>query len=160
MKKSLLILLLLSYATTNIVAASININIVTGINPTEIKYNLFYKDNKIEDKTKDFKIYTTPLNEDGKTDSFFIKATCNLNCCKSISVKINPGMFKAVKKDKKNYNNTKITPEVVYVLQNDILYQGFNEDKIVSEFYLKWKGNQEIPSGEYESNIFIQYSIK
>lgn len=157
MKKIIFLFIAFSCVLTNIYASSIDITVLETFSPTNISYILF-ENNNLKQHTSSSKSNT--LNENGITNSFSIKAFCNLNSDKSIIVNIIPGSFKAIENTQGISRTTKITPEVIYTHKECILKAGLNENTSVLDFYLKWNGDKEIPSGEYESNVLILYSIK
>ncbi len=159
MNKKFYIIIMIILSMNALFANKKEVKLITTITPTDIKYGLYYQTTEIENKTKKFEIRTTPLTENGKTDSFYIVATSNLNSDKALKIKINPGEFKKVKA-KQAVSNTKIRPVAIFVFTNNILKAGTHNNEKIAEFYLKWNGNPKLAAGEYLSNVKINYSIK
>jgi len=159
MNKKFYILIIIVLSMNSLFANKKEVKLITTITPTDIEYGLYYQTTEIVNKTKNFEIQTTPLTENGKTDSFYIVATSNLNSDKALKIKINPGEFKKVNA-KQATSNTKIRPIAIFVFTNNILHAGQHNNEKIAEFYLKWNGDSNLAAGEYLSNVKINYSIK
>ncbi len=158
MKKILILIIVFTFTISSIYSKASDVSLVATIPETEVSYNLFYEDDLIADKTKEYEILVAPLTENGQTGDFTIKVNSNLNKNKSVKIVINPQKFKKTK-NSKGVNNTQIRPDVSYKINNGILYAGLNTNIVVTKFFLYWSGDPNLPSGEYESNVIIEYKI-
>lgn len=158
MKKLLLVIVLL-ISFTSIYAKSAQVELQTNVEEREVSYNLYYINEKIEDNINDYVIEVNPLNEDGQTDYFSIIASGNKNNDLSVSVEVVPQSFKTILNGNKTFDSN-ITPLVNTEYKLDIFPAGNNDNLLVNKFYLNWSGNENLPAGEYKSNIFITYTIE
>ncbi|MCY1151706.1 MAG: hypothetical protein OWP43_04695 [Sphaerochaetaceae bacterium] len=159
------ILSLLIWATLGSIflySSSIDINLNTNVPTTFATYNLYYQDELVTNDSADFEIETNPISEDGNTESFYIIATSNLNSEKIISLKIVTNPFYKISNISSNGKQTssKVQPVVIFISKDYLLEPGYNKDKTVAQFYLKWIGKSNLDSGDYQSNVIINYSIE
>jgi hypothetical protein len=145
-----------------IYASSIDINLNTAVPSIFATYNLYYQDELITNDSADFEIETNPITEDGHTESFYIIATSNLNLEKIISIKIITTPFYNISNTSNNgeQKSSNIQPETIFVTRDYILEPGYNNEKTIAEFYLQWNGKSNLDSGDYQSNVIINYSLE
>ena len=159
MKKILTILALVTIAITSISAKSAQVQLNTSVSSTPVSYELYYNNDKIADNTTEYGIeISRSLTEGGDTQDFTIKASSNLNNNLGVSVEIIPESFKTTLNGSTEYNSN-IIPSVNTSHSVSTLYAGINTDKLVNKFKLAWGGNQNLPAGDYVSNVTINYSI-
>lgn len=158
--KKISIILLFSFCTLNsIFASSANVQLTTTIEDTNIIYQLYYDDNHRLISGDTNEIIVDSITTDGQTEDFYINATYNKNKGARISVDINAGPFKTTINGNEEFNSN-IIPDVFYYHSNKTkLDAGKHKDKTVFKFYFYWSGNSELPSGNYISNVVINYSI-
>lgn len=143
-------------------SSSIDINLNTNVPTTFATYNLYYQDELITNDSANFEIETNPISEDGHTESFYIIATSNLNLEKIISLKIvtNPFYNISNTSNDREQESSNVQPETIFVTRDYILEPGYNNEKTVAEFYFQWNGKSNLDSGDYQSNVVINYSIE
>jgi uncharacterized protein YxeA len=158
MKKILTLFIIGAIVMTSIFTKSAQIQLVNTIKETPVSYNLYYKNEYILDKTV-YSITVDSLAKDGETDKFEVTATSNMNKPLSINVKIDPKPFKTTLNGNKPYNSG-IVPQVEQDTKLIKLEAGKHENKLVNSFKLFWFGTEDLPAGDYVSNIKIEYTIK
>jgi len=159
MKKLLTILTLSAIALTSVFAKSAEVQLVTAIDETPVSYELAYAGDLLADGIEEYSILVAPLTEDGKTEEFTVHATSNMNNDMSVSVEVKPESFITFLNGDEKFDS-KITPKVNTNSQIDILEAGKHVSLLVNEFFLSWSGNEDLPAGDYESNVRIEYSIQ
>ena len=159
MKKLLTILTLSAIALTSVFAKSAEVQLVTAIDETPVSYELAYAGDILADGLEEYSILVSPLTEDGKTQEFTVHATSNMNNDMSVSVDVKPESFITYLNGDELFDS-EITPKVNTNSQIDILEAGKHVNLLVNEFFLSWSGNEDLPAGDYESNVRIEYSIQ
>ena len=137
-------------------SAMIQLN--TSINETEVSYYLDYDSIFIEDETDLFEIQVDALTSDGKTNDFHVWATSNKNNDKSVEVVVTPGEFLTTLNTDEVYHSG-ITPSVTTDVSVTTLTAGKHAGLLVNQFYLWWVGNPDLPAGNYQSDVQINYSV-
>lgn len=169
MKKLLSILTLSVFTISSLFAVAVvtpnngksaQVQLTTTIDQTQVTYNLSYINEVLEDGITEYKIDVAPLTQDGKTDFFSVHATSNMNSDLAVSVKVFPDKFRTQLNNGKNPYNSQITPEVTYDTQISTLTAGKHTNYLVNKFYLSWKGDADLPAGDYVSDVKIKYSVK
>lgn len=160
MKKLLTILTISAIAMASLLAKSADVQLTTTIDETEVTYELSYVNEVLVDGIKEYKIAVAPLTEDGKTDFFSVYANSNMNKDLSVSVKVFPDKFRTSLNNGQNPYNSQITPEVKYDTVINTILAGKHTNYLVNKFYLSWKGDANLPAGDYVSDVRIEYTIK
>ncbi len=161
MKKLLTILALAAIVSTSIFAKSAQVQLNTSIEETEVSYQLAYGDVELEDGIETYDIdIDAPLTEDGKTDLFTVYASSNKNSDMSVSVKVSPESFKTTLNNGTESYDSEITPSVNTYTSLETIAAGLHSNLLVNEFNMSWSGNEELPAGDYVSNVKIEYTIK
>ncbi len=162
MKKKIFFSLIWAISSISVYSSSIDINLNTNVPSTYATYNLYYQEELIANETTDFSIETTSITESGQTESFSIVATSNLNSKRTIFIEIITNPFYNISNTSlsEEQANSKIQPEAIFISKDYILEPGYNKDKKVSEFYLQWNGNSNLDSGDYQSNVIINYYLE
>jgi len=160
MKKLLTILTISAIALTSLVAKSAQVQLINTIDETPVSYELSYAGDILSDGIEEYSILVAPLTEDGKTKDFAVHATSNMNSDMAIRVAVSPQSFKTTLNDGSEAFDSKITPSVNTSTQIDTLLAGKHVSLLVNEFNLSWSSNSDLPAGDYESNVKIEYSIQ
>ncbi|NCD06942.1 MAG: hypothetical protein EOL97_12550 [Spirochaetia bacterium] len=160
MRKLLTILTISAIAMTSLLAKSAKVQLTSTIDETEVTYELSYINEVLVDGIKEYKIAVNPLTEDGKTDFFSVHATSNMNSDLAVSVKVFPDKFRTALNNGQNPYNSKITPKVTYDTEINTITAGKHTNYLVNKFYLSWKGDADLPAGDYVSDVKIKYTIK
>ena len=160
MKKLLTILTLSAIALTSVFAKSAQVQLVTNIAETPVSYELAYAGDIIADGIEEYNILVAPLTENGQTRDFTVHATSNMNSDMAVSVNVSPETFKTTLNDGRDNFDSKILPQVNTINKLDTLTAGKHVSLLVNKFNLSWSGNSELPAGDYESNVRIEYTIQ
>jgi len=160
MKKLLTILTLSAIALTSVFAKSAQVQLVTNIAETPVSYELAYAGDIIADGIEEYNILVAPLTENGQTQDFTVHATSNMNSDMAVSVNVSPETFKTTLNDGRDNFDSKILPQVNTINKLDTLTAGKHVSLLVNKFNLSWSGNSELPAGDYESNVRIEYTIQ
>jgi len=160
MKKLLTILTLSAIALTSVFAKSAQVQLVTNIAETPVSYELAYAGDIIADGIEEYNILVAPLTENGQTRDFTVHATSNMNSDMAVSVNVSPETFKTTLNDGRDNFDSKILPQVNTINKLDTLTAGKHVILLVNKFNLSWSGNSELPAGDYESNVRIEYTIQ
>ena len=160
MKKLLTILTLSAIALTSVFAKSAQVQLVTNIAETPVSYELAYAGDIIADGIEEYNILVAPLTENGQTRDFTVHATSNMNSDMAVSVNVSPETFKTTLNDGRDNFDSKILPQVNTINKLDTLTAGKHVSLLVNKFNLSWSGNKELPAGDYESNVRIEYTIQ
>ncbi len=145
-----------SVKVSNGKSAIIQLN--TTIDETEVSYYLDYNSVFIEDGTDLFEIKVDALTSDGKTNDFHVWASSNKNNDMSVEVVVTPGEFITTLNTDETYYSG-ITPSVKTDVSITTLKAGKNSGLLVNQFYLWWVGNPDLPAGNYQSDVLINYSV-
>jgi hypothetical protein len=109
----------------NLYSASLDINLSTAVPSTEVTYHLYYVDKHITNLTTDNPIEIEPITEDGKTESFYVKATSNLNSNKTVFIRVVPKTFYKIDSnddlDIKSYSG--VEPRAIFKKMNRFYIQ-------------------------------------
>lgn len=160
MKKTLTIITLFTLVIASVFAKSIDVDLNSKINETEVTYKLVYNDNIIEDGTTSYDInILSPLTERGNTNPFLIYATSNMNKNLAIEVNVKPESFKTTINNGSKVVDSNIVPSVWTPFSYRYLPAGKNSDIIIHVFILLWNGDPSLVAGNYISNVKIEYSI-
>jgi hypothetical protein len=138
---------------------SADVQLVTEIEETAVSYQLAYEGTVIEDQTTDKDIAVAPITADGSTGNFTVIASSNLNNDLTVTVNVLPESFVTTLNGGTENFDSKITPKVNTDTKINILTAGKHVDLLVNKFNLSWKGNANLPAGDYVSNVKITYSI-
>jgi len=84
----------------------------------------------------------------------------NMNSDMAVSVRVAPETFKTTLNDGRDNFDSKILPQVNTINKLDTLTAGKHVSLLVNKFNLSWSGNKELPAGDYESNVRIEYTIQ
>ena len=160
MKKLLTILTLSAIALTSVFAKSAQVQLVTNIAETPVSYELAYAGDIIADGIEEYNILVAPLTENGQTQDFTVHATSNMNSDMAVSVNVSPETFKTTLNDGRDNFDSKILPQVNTINKLDTLTAGKHVSLLVNKFNLSWIGNSDLPAGDYESNVRIEYTIQ
>ena len=160
MKKLLTILTLAAIAVTSMSAKSAQVQLNTSIEETPVSYELAYGSDVVADGIEEYSILVSPLTEDGKTDFFTIKASSNMNKDLGVKVSVTPTSFQTTLNDGKDAFDSKITPRVNTTTNLSSISAGLHKNILVNQFNMTWSGNEELPAGNYVSNVKIEYTIK
>jgi len=158
MKKLFSLLFISIFIISNIFAKSAQVELITNIPDTEITYQLYYNDELLAENEQKV-ISVNPLTEDGETLDFTILATYNKRKGDTLSVTITPTSFKATVGS--SVYDSEITPNVIYDSSNKTkLDSGRHVDKKIFGFHFEWEGDENLPAGNYASDIAINYTIE
>ncbi|MGD1819845.1 MAG: hypothetical protein ACPKOI_08215 [Pleomorphochaeta sp.] len=138
---------------------SADVQLVTEIEETAVSYQLAYEGTVIADQTTDKDIAVAPITADGSTGNFTVIASSNLNNDLTVTVNVVPESFVTTLNGGTENFDSKITPKVNTDTKINILTAGKHVDLLVNKFNLSWKGNADLPAGDYVSNVKITYSI-
>ncbi len=161
MKKLFTILALVSIAMTSIVAKSAQVQLTTVISEVEATYELYYNNDKIDNLTTEYVIdIEDALSDGGATEDFTVLASSNKNDDMSVEVVVAPESFKTTLNEGTEDYDSEITPTVNTELAISTLTAGLHTDYLVNQFNLSWDGNDQLPAGDYVSNVTISYTIE
>ena len=146
--------------SSEIIGQSADVQLKTNIAETPVSYQLAYNDEVIADGIESYEIGVQPLTEDGFTKEFTVVATSNLNSDLKVNVDVTPYSFKTTLNNGNDNYDSKITPKVNTSTDITTLTAGKHVGLLVNQFNLSWKGNSELPAGDYVSNVKIEYSIQ
>ena len=138
---------------------SADVQLVTKIAETAVSYELAYEGTVIADQTTDKDIAVAPITADGSTGNFTVIASSNLNNDLTVTVNVVPESFVTTLNGGTENFDSKITPKVNTDTKVNILTAGKHVNLLVNKFNLSWKGNADLPAGDYVSNVKITYSI-
>ncbi|MDC7238454.1 MAG: hypothetical protein PQJ45_11865 [Sphaerochaetaceae bacterium] len=160
MKKLFTILVLVSIAMTSIVAKSAQVQLTTVISESELTYELYYNNSEIADSTTEYVInIADSLSTGGETEDFTVLASSNKNSDMSVEVVVTPESFKTTLNNGNDTHDSEITPTVNTTVEISTLTAGLHTDYLVNKFNLSWDGNDQLPAGNYVSNVTISYTI-
>ncbi|MGD1817676.1 MAG: hypothetical protein ACPKNR_11635 [Pleomorphochaeta sp.] len=158
MKKLLTITILSLLVTVSAFAKTAQVQLITSVAETPVSYYLTYDGDKIEDGTQEYEILVQPLTQDGDTENFKVFASSNMNKDMAISVVVSPETFKTTLNGNEVFDS-KIKPSVKTVSSITTLTAGKHDDLVVNKFHMSWNGDEDLPAGNYVSNVKIEYSI-
>lgn len=159
MKKLVTILAISTIALTSIFAKTANVQLITNIEELQPNYVMKYDGVELNDEeTKQIKV--APITKDGQTKDFTMHVTSNLNSKKKITVRVEPDFFKTKQNGSEEFNS-RIKPNLKKNTQSCLSHvpAGKNDNLKVYSFYLNWKGNADLPAGDYTSNVKITYTV-
>ncbi|MGD6729818.1 MAG: hypothetical protein ACPKMZ_01985, partial [Pleomorphochaeta sp.] len=84
----------------------------------------------------------------------------NKNSDMSVSVKVSPESFQTTLNNGTEAFDSKIIPSVNTYTSLETIAAGLHSNLLVNEFNMSWSGNEELPAGDYVSNVKIEYTIK
>ncbi|MGD6731773.1 MAG: hypothetical protein ACPKMZ_11965 [Pleomorphochaeta sp.] len=146
---------------TSIVAKSAQVQLTTVISESELTYELYYNNSEIADSTTEYVInIADSLSTGGETEDFTVLASSNKNSDMSVSVKVSPESFKTTLNNGTEAFDSKIIPSVNTYTSLETIAAGLHSNLLVNEFNMSWSGNEELPAGDYVSNVKIEYTIK
>ncbi len=167
MKKLLTILTLSAIAMTSMFAMvaapsgkSAQVQLVTNIEETPVSYELAYNNDVLADGIEEYSILVAPLTENGETKDFTIHATSNMNSDMAVKVEVSPDTFRTTLNGGADAFDSGIRPKVNTSSSIDTLLAGKHVSLLVNKFNLSWKGDADLPAGDYVSNVKIEYSIQ
>ncbi|NCD06626.1 MAG: hypothetical protein EOL97_10930 [Spirochaetia bacterium] len=160
MKKLLTILTITAIAMTSLLSKSAEVQLVTNIEETPVSYQLAYNNDVLADGIEEYSILVAPLTQNGETKDFTIHATSNMNSNMAVKVAVSPDTFRTTLNDGADAFDSGIKPEVNTSSSIDTLLAGKHVSLLVNKFNLSWKGNADLPAGDYVSNVKIEYSIQ
>ncbi len=138
---------------------SADIQLVTEIEETAVSYQLAYEGDEIDNNTTDYEIDVAALTGNGSTGNFTVTASSNLNNDLTVKVNVVPESFVTTLNGGTESYNSGITPDVNTIESVPTLFAGKHVGLLVNKFNLSWKGNANLPAGDYVSNVKITYSI-
>jgi hypothetical protein len=138
---------------------SADVQLKTNIAETPVSYELAYNGDVIEDQTTNYEIGVLTLTKDGSTKDFTVIATSNLNDDLSVFVDVVPSTFQTTLNNGNDNYDSGIKPSVNTTEKVSTLTAGKHVDLLVNKFNLSWSGDEDLPAGDYVSNVKIMYSI-
>jgi hypothetical protein len=145
---------------TSIVAKSAQVQLTTVISESEVTYKLYYDNDEIADSTTEYAInIEDSLSAGGKTEDFTVLASSNKNSDMSVEVVVTPESFKTTLNNETEEYDSEITPTVKTNLEISTLDAGLHTNYLVNKFYLSWESDNQLPAGDYVSNVTIAYTI-
>ncbi len=176
MKRILFCLIAFAIVCSGVSAASSTVNLQASVAEVPLVPVLFYQADIVSEDATQVKITSdTDIFSDGvggtqkwdltdasgytQTGYFIVKVSGNMNTNQNMNVSVTPGAFSA-DVDGKTFT-TGIVP-LVNGLQVNGAYTveaGIHDEDDVAFFYLYWKGNADLPAGNYSSAVSIEYSI-
>ncbi len=161
MKKLLTILALAAIVSTSMFAKSAEVQLNTSIEETEVSYQLAYDGTLLEDGIEEFDInISRSLTEGGQTQDFTVYSSSNKNSDMGVVVKIAADSFRTTLNDGTENYDSKITPSVNTISSLSKVPAGLQEKLLVNKFNLSWSGNEELPAGDYTSDVTIKYVVE
>ncbi len=164
MKKLLTILTITLVTTASIFAMgpsrpykSAEIQLNTTIDEYPVEYQLYYNNVAIEDGGYK-EIEVNPLTEGDSTEDFTIRSNSNMNNDLQVEVTVEPTSFKTVLNGDEVFDS-EITPRVGWKRQINTITAGKHMDYLIYVFDLAWVGNENLPAGDYVSDVNIEYTI-
>ncbi len=147
------------FATVSFQGKTADVQLKTNIAETPVSYELAYDGDVIKDQTTNYEIGVLTLTKDGSTKDFTVIATSNLNDDLSVFVDVIPSTFQTTLNNGSDNYDSGIKPSVNTSKEVSTLTAGKHVDLLVNKFNLSWSGDEELPAGDYVSNVKIMYSI-
>ncbi len=147
------------FAMLSFTGQTADVQLKTNIAETPVSYELAYDGDVIKDQTTNYEIGVLTLTKDGSTKDFTVIATSNLNDDLSVLVDVIPSTFQTTLNNGSDNYDSGIKPSVNTSKEVSTLTAGKHVDLLVNKFNLSWSGDEELPAGDYVSNVKIMYSI-